>query len=160
MSGGTEKFLDKFADIKVGDTEEVIRTKIDNAQKRIKNLMRQGDTTEVDKIIEEKDELEEKNNKMEKEKIIAEKRNLRIEIETKKNLLRKVIESGGNVGLIKKELFDLEENSDKQDNKLAEIVVREKHRETLQKSVDKYTDKQRAKLGKPEEKKEKEAKSK
>ncbi|RJQ32907.1 hypothetical protein C4572_00345 [Candidatus Parcubacteria bacterium] len=154
-----EEFAD-FAGITVSDTEEIMLEKIDSAKKKIKAMVRDGNTALLDKIIEEKDKEIEDKNKILREEIIVNKRKISIRIEGFRDSLREARKTGDATEIAKKE-NDLERALialDAEEKRLAEIIVKEKHREALQKSVDKYDDKQRAKLGKPEEKKEEKSK--
>lgn len=124
------------------------------AKEKAKGILLRGNIEELDKWIEMEDKIIENENKKEKDEIIEKKRGINVKIKGAEFTLNKVREQHGNIDLAERELLGQMNKLDEYEKKLAEIIVKEKHRDNLQKTVDKYEGKQNIRSGKPEEKKE------
>jgi len=125
-----------------------------DAKEKIKTILLRGNTEELDKWIE----LEDKKVEGENEEKIDEKNEIKRgfdnkikEINDKLTIARN---RGENTDELMKKLLGTEKEAYENNKKLIEIVGKEKHRENLQKTIDKYEGKQVYKSGKPEDKKE------
>ena len=125
-----------------------------DAKEKIKAILFRGNTEDLDKWINLEDkEVEGKNEKEidEKNEIKRGFDNKIKEINDKLTIARNKSE---NTDDLMKKLLETEKESYENNKKLIEIVGKEKHRENLQKTIDKYEGKQVYKSGKPEDKKE------